>query len=64
MKAIETHGLFNLNDFPPKKPSEVEVKVMKEMFESVLMVKHMTLKDLDNTPPAGMAARTGDPWTE
>ena len=32
MKAIETNGLFNLNDFLPKKPSDVEVKVMKEMF--------------------------------
>ena len=32
--AIETHGLHNLNDFLPKKPSEVELKVMKEMFEA------------------------------
>ena len=34
MKAIETHGLFNMSDFLPKQPSEVEVKVMKEMFEA------------------------------
>jgi hypothetical protein len=26
--------LFNLNDFLPKKPGEVELKVMKEMFEA------------------------------
>jgi len=32
--AIATHGLYNLNDFLPKKPSEVELKVMKEMFEA------------------------------
>ena len=32
--AIEAHGLYNLNDFLPKKPSEQELKVMKEMFEA------------------------------
>ena len=32
--AIDKHGLYNLNDFLPKKPSEVELKVMKEMFEA------------------------------
>jgi len=32
--AIETHGLHNLNDYLPKKPSEVEHRVMKEMFEA------------------------------
>ena len=32
--AIEQHGLFNLKTFLPKKPSEVEIKVMKEMFEA------------------------------
>jgi len=32
--AIETHGLYNLKDFLPKKPSDVELKVMKEMFEA------------------------------
>jgi len=32
--AIDTHGLHNLNDFLPKKPSEVELRVMKEMFEA------------------------------
>ena len=34
MKGIETNGLWNLSDFLPKKPGEVEVKVMKEMFEA------------------------------
>ncbi|MFZ9848732.1 MAG: hypothetical protein ACO3EE_11345, partial [Flavobacteriales bacterium] len=32
--AIKQHGLFNLKDFLPKKPGEVELKVMKEMFEA------------------------------
>ena len=32
--AIDSNGLHNLNDFLPKKPSEVELKVMKEMFEA------------------------------
>ena len=33
-KAIETHGLHNLGDFLPKKPGEVEIKVMEEMFRA------------------------------
>jgi len=33
-KAIETHGLYNLADFLPKKPTDVELKVIKEMFEA------------------------------
>ena len=32
--AIEQYGLFNLKDFLPKKPGEVEIKVIKEMFEA------------------------------
>ena len=32
--AIDTHGLFDLKSFLPKKPGEVELKVMKEMFEA------------------------------
>ena len=32
--AIAQHGLFNLSDFLPKKPTEVELKVIKEMFEA------------------------------
>jgi hypothetical protein len=30
--AIDAHGLFNLADFLPKKPSEAELRVIKEMF--------------------------------
>jgi hypothetical protein len=32
--AIEAHGLFDLSTFLPKKPTDVELKVMKEMFEA------------------------------
>lgn len=32
--AIQQHGLFNLADYLPKKPGEVELKVIKEMFEA------------------------------
>jgi hypothetical protein len=34
LAAIEKFGLFNLNDFLPKKPGEVELKIIKEMFEA------------------------------
>ena len=33
-EAVEKHGLFNLSDFLPKKPTDVELKVLKEMFEA------------------------------
>ena len=32
--AVEKHGLFDLNSFLPKKPTDVELKVIKEMFEA------------------------------
>ena len=32
--AIEQYGLYNLQDFLPKKPTDVELKVIKEMFEA------------------------------
>ena len=32
--AIEQYGLYSLKDFLPKKPGEVELKVIKEMFEA------------------------------
>ena len=33
-EAIEKHGLYDLASFLPKKPGEVELKVIKEMFEA------------------------------
>ena len=32
--AIKQYGLFNLKDFLPKKPTDVELKIIKEMFEA------------------------------
>ena len=32
--AIEAHGLYNLADFLPKKPTQAELNVIKEMFEA------------------------------
>lgn len=32
--AIKEFGLFNLKDFLPKKPTDVELKIIKEMFEA------------------------------
>jgi hypothetical protein len=32
--AVKANGLFNLRDFLPKKPTDVELKVIKEMFEA------------------------------
>jgi len=33
-QAIESHGLFTLADFLPKKPNEAELRIIKEMFEA------------------------------
>ena len=32
--AIDSHGLFNLTEFLPKKPTEAELRIIKEMFEA------------------------------
>lgn len=32
--AVDSFGLFKLNDFLPKRPTDVELRVMKEMFEA------------------------------
>lgn len=34
LQAIATHGLFNLNDFMPKKPSKEEVDMIYDMFKA------------------------------
>lgn len=62
MKAVNEFGLFNLSDFLPKKPTDVELKVITEMFEA----------SVDGEPydesrwgqyfrPAGLSSKTGDP---
>jgi len=60
--AVEKYGLFDLSTFLPKKPTAVELNVIKEMFEA----------SVDGQPfdaerwgqyyrPAGMSAPTGSP---
>ena len=62
MQAINTHGLFNLSDFLPKKPGDIEVKVLTEMFEASVDGEAYDPERWGNYfRPAGMAARTGDP---
>lgn len=60
--AIKQYGLFNLSDFLPKKPTDVEVKVMKEMFEASVDGEPF---DMDRWgqyfKPAGAGQATGDP---
>jgi hypothetical protein len=54
--------LHNLGDFLPKKPGEVEQKVMKQMFEaSVDGQPYDPDKWSQYFRPAGMAQKTGDP---
>ena len=62
LEAIKAHGLFNLADFLPKKPGEVELKVIKEMFEASVNGDAFD-KDAwgQYFRPAGMSAATGDP---
>ena len=60
--AVDSNGVFNLSDFLPKKPGEVELKVMKEMFEASVDGEAY---DMDRWGqyfrPAGVSQRTGDP---
>jgi hypothetical protein len=60
--GIDAHGLFDLSSFLPKKPGDVELKVMKEMFEASVDGEAY---DMDRWgqyfKPAGMGSATGDP---
>jgi hypothetical protein len=62
--ALEKNGLFSLKDYLPKKPGEVELKVIKEMFEASVDGEAF---DMDRWgqyfKPAGMSQNTGDPNT-
>jgi hypothetical protein len=60
--AINTNGLFNLQDFLPKRPTEVELKVMKEMFEASVDGEAYDMERWGQYfRPAGVAQQTGDP---
>ena len=65
MAAVNTHGLFNLNDFLPKKPDEAGVKILTEMFEASVDGEAYDADRWSNYfRPSGMQARTGDPNTK
>jgi hypothetical protein len=60
--AVETHGLFSLKDFLPKKPTDVELKVIKEMFEASVDGEAYDMERWGQYfKPAGMSQATGDP---
>jgi len=63
--ALKQHGLYNLKDFLPKKPGDVELKVIKEMFEASVDGEPF---DMDRWgqyfKPAGMSQQTGDPMAK
>ena len=61
-KAIEDSGLFNLSDYLPKKPDEVQVGVIKKMFEASVDGEAYDMEQFGQYfRPAGVSARTGDP---
>jgi hypothetical protein len=60
--ALKAHGLYNLKDFLPKKPGEVELKVIKEMFEASVDGEPFDMERWGQYfKPAGMSQATGDP---
>ena len=62
LSAINEYNLYSLVDFLPKKPGEVELKVMKEMFEaSVDGEAYDPERWGQYFKPAGFGQNTGDP---
>ncbi len=59
-EAIESQGLYNLGDFLPKRPSEEDLRVMKEMFEASVDGQSYDAERWGNYfRPAGMAKPEG-----
>jgi cell division septation protein DedD len=55
--AVNANGLYNLNDFLPKKPSETELAIIKQMFEDSVDGKaYDPEKYASYYRPAGVAA--------
>jgi len=62
MASVNRFGLFNLNDFIPKKPGETELKVIKEMFEASVDGEAYDAERWGQYfKPAGLSSVTGDP---
>jgi hypothetical protein len=60
--AIEQFGLFDLKSFLPKKPGDVELKVIKEMFEASVDGEAYDMERWGQYfKPAGLSQATGDP---
>ena len=60
--ALEKNGLFSLKDYLPKKPTDVELKVIKEMFEASVDGEPFDMERWGQYfKPAGMSSATGDP---
>jgi hypothetical protein len=60
--AVKAHGLYTLKDFLPKKPGDVELKVIKEMFEASVDGEPFDMERWGQYfKPAGMGQATGDP---
>jgi hypothetical protein len=60
--AIEQYGLFDLKSFLPKKPGDVELKVIKEMFEASVDGEAYDMERWGQYfKPAGVSQATGDP---
>jgi hypothetical protein len=58
--AVAEHGLFDLSTFLPKKPTEAEVKVIKEMFEASVDGQSYDAERWGQYfRPAGVAAPSG-----
>ena len=63
--AIDSYGLNNLNDFLPPKPNEVELKVIKEMFEASVDGQQYDVEKWGNYyRPWGVEAPGGSTATE
>jgi hypothetical protein len=64
VETINKNGLFSLKDFLPKKPTDVELKVIKEMFEASVDGEAFDSERWGQYyRPSGMSAATGDPNT-
>jgi hypothetical protein len=58
--AVEAHQLFDLSSFLPKKPTDVELRVIKEMFEASVDGQPFDMERWGQYyRPAGMAAPAG-----
>lgn len=60
--AVKQFGLFTLKDFLPKKPTEVEMKVIKEMFAASVDGEAFDMERWGQYyKPSGASQSTGDP---